>query len=486
VTYETILKRERLIYHALTADWLVAATQASARSEEFAAVIANHYLAAGSDVSASDWFYRAGMRAKAQVAMQEARDYLTKSLDLLHPDDLEKRWQVLSVHDEILGILGDTEARMADDQELIRLAQKMDDDNLLAQSYYRQAYFYNSQGEYQKELIANDKALEAARKAGNRLVETLILGLKVTCLTFLGEMDKAHVTADLALKYARELDDDDTLAKTLGNVFSYYQLVDISRGVRLIEESIEILDRLGEHNNKAISMINLGYIYTQSGYYDRGEYSFKRSLELAEALENPRLIAYNQLNLGLTYFRLGKYEKGRNYLERTLVACRNIHDTFALAACQSYLGLTFEGSGDYELAESRFCEAWESFNQIGAPGYAMDALSGMARCALETGRLEQAGKHSLEICSYLDENGSQGMEFPILAYLTCARIFEQTGDDERRRQSIEKGYQQLMERAEKISDPEWKKTYLEQVSEHRTIREMMDNAEINSLRRMRT
>jgi predicted ATPase len=101
VTYETILKRERLIYHALTADWLVAATQASARSEEYAAVIANHYLAAGSDVAASDWFYRAGMRAKAQVAMQEACDYLTQSLELLPPDDLEKRWQVLSVHDEI-------------------------------------------------------------------------------------------------------------------------------------------------------------------------------------------------------------------------------------------------------------------------------------------------------------------------------------------------------------------------------------------------
>jgi predicted ATPase/class 3 adenylate cyclase len=475
VTYETILKRERLIYHALTADWLVAATQASARSEEYAAVIANHFLAAGSVVSASDWFYRAGMRAKAQVAMQEARAYLTQSLELLPPGDLEKRWQVLSGHDEILGILGDTEGRIADDKELIRLAQEMNDDNLLAQSYYRQAYFHNSQGEYQKELLANEKALEAARKAGNRLVETLILGLKVVCLTFLGEMDKAHEAADLALKNARELADDETLAKTLGNVFSYYQLVDVSRGVRLIEESIEILDRLGEHNLKTTSMINLGYIYTQSGFYDRGENTFKRSLELAEELENPRLIAYNQLNLGLTYFRLGKYEKAHDYLERTLVACRDIHDTFALAACQSYLGLTFEGSGDYELAESRFCEAWESFNQIGAPGYAMDALSGMARCALETGHLEQAGKHSKEICTYLDENGSQGMEFPILAYLTCARVFEQTGDDERRWLSIEKGYEQLMERAEKISDPEWRKIYLEEVQENLAIQKNTHN-----------
>ncbi|MBE9475244.1 MAG: tetratricopeptide repeat protein, partial [Chloroflexi bacterium] len=475
VIYETILKRERLIYHGLTADWLVAATQASARSEEYAAVIANHYLVAGSNVSASDWFYRAGMRAKAQVAMQEARDYLEQSLELLPPDDLEKRWQVLSGHDEILGILGDTEARMADDQELIKLAKKMDDDNLLAQAYYRQGYFFSSQGHYQKELQAYEKALDAAREAGNRLVETLILGLKVVCLTFLGEMDEAHETADLALKYARELDDDDTRAKTLGNVSVYYQLVDISRAVRLIEESVAILDRIGEHNIKATSMINLGYIYTQSGFYDRGENTFKRSLELAEALENPRLINYNQLNLGLTYFRLGKYQKARDFLERTLVTCREINDTFALAACQSYLGLTFEGSGDYVSADKNYNVAWETFKQIGAPGYAMDALSGMARCEIEVGQLDKARKHAQEIWDYLEEHGPQGLEFPILTFLTCANVFEQIGDEERRQESIKYGYQQMMERADKISDPEWRETFLESFPENQAIKMMSDN-----------
>lgn len=474
VTYETILKRERILYHGLTADWLVAATQASSRSEEFAAVIADHYLAAGSEVYASDWFYRAGLQAKAQVAMQEARNYLTKSLELLLPDDLAKRWQVLSEHDEIVGILGDTEARFADDQELIRLAQEMENNGLLAQSYNRQAYFYNSQGEYQKELIVHEKALEAARKAGNREVETSTLGLKVACLTFLGKMDEAQMTADLALKYARELGDDEILARNLGNVFSYYQLVDISQGVNLIEESIEILDRLGEHNLKATSMINLGYIYTQSGFYQRGENTFKRSLKLAERLENPRLIAYNQLNLGLTYFRLVKFELAREYLERTLIACKEIKDTFALSACHAYFGLNYEGSGDLEAAKVNFETAWEIFTQIGAAGYAMDALTGMARCALEVGQLDQARKHALEICHYLEENGSQGMEFPTMAYLTCGRIFEQTGDEERRRESIEKGCQQLMERAEKISDSDWRKIYLEEVPENYSIQERLN------------
>ena len=61
------------------------------------------------------------------------------------------------------------------------------------------------------------------------------------------------------------------------------------------------------------------------------------------------------------------------------------------------------------------------------------------------------------------------MEFPILAYLTCARIFEKLGDQERRQRSIEDGYQVLMERADKISNHEWRNTYLEDIPEHQFI-----------------
>jgi hypothetical protein len=87
--------------------------------------------------------------------------------------------------------------------------------------------------------------------------------------------------------------------------------------------------------------------------------------------------------------------------------------------------------------------------------------------------MDQAKNNSIEICTYLEENGSQGMEFPTLSYLTCAKVFEGTGDEERRRDSIEKGYQQLIERAEKISDPVWKRTYLKEVSENNSIQEKM-------------
>ena len=108
-------------------------------------------------------------------------------------------------------------------------------------------------------------------------------------------MEEAHETADLALAYARKYGVQDILAKTLANAFTYFQLVDISRAVKLIEESIEILDQLGEHNLKATSMINLGYIYTQSGFFQRGEETFKRSFG-SDVFWNTEFSAKTQAN----------------------------------------------------------------------------------------------------------------------------------------------------------------------------------------------
>jgi hypothetical protein len=63
------------------------------------------------------------------------------------------------------------------------------------------------------------------------------------------------------------------------------------------------------------------------------------------------------------------------------------------------------------------------------------------------------------------------MEFPILAYQTCADLFAAVGDVERSRVAIEKGYRELLDRAERIGDPAWRFSFLENVPEHRTITE---------------
>jgi hypothetical protein len=102
----------------------------------------------------------------------------------------------------------------------------------------------------------------------------------------------------------------------------------------------------------------------------------------------------------------------------------------------------------------------------GVPGYANDALAGQIRCLLALGRLEEARASNDELWQRLSKEGAEGMEFSILAYETCADLFEASGDTAQSRLAIEKGCAELRVRAERIGDLTWRQAFLENVPEH--------------------
>ena len=65
--------------------------------------------------------------------------------------------------------------------------------------------------------------------------------------------------------------------------------------------------------------------------------------------------------------------------------------------------------------------------------------------------------------------GTHGMEFASRAYLTCADVFDAVGESELARAAVEEGYHELIQRADKISNADWRTSFLENVPEHRTL-----------------
>jgi hypothetical protein len=61
------------------------------------------------------------------------------------------------------------------------------------------------------------------------------------------------------------------------------------------------------------------------------------------------------------------------------------------------------------------------------------------------------------------------MELPFLAYQTCAQVFRALGDTVKAQAVLESGYRALMDRSQKISDAEWRESYLENIPEHRFL-----------------
>jgi predicted ATPase/class 3 adenylate cyclase len=474
VAYESVLKRERKLYHGFVAEWLVVMTQASGRADEYAAVIAEHYLSSEKENLAFDWLFLAGQRAKSQDAMEEAKNYYSRAQELLDLSDLERRWKVLYERDSVLGILGETEARIADDETLIEIAQTMKDDNRLAEAYYRQGYNLHSMGQYHESLSTLDKALDAVSKAGNLNLEKLILGLQVVNLTRLDDFQTAAKTAEKALYNIDDLEDDETLAMTLGNIALYYEFMDIYKAIELLNRALVPTQRYGNHNLEASLLMNIGYFYTIVGLPENAVPEFEKSIKLAEIIGNQRLMAYIRLNLGLALLRLGEETRAQETLISSIADFNELDDAFALAASHSYLGHLLEQCGEIYDAESHYWEAMSAFNQIRVQAYAIDAQAGLARSYLAQGNLDQAVENALEVWEYLNQTGSGSLEFPVRAYLTCAQIFEQGGELEKMEFAIESGHKQMMVLAEKISDHEWQENFITAVPENRDMQELWE------------
>lgn len=478
--YLLLLKADRQWYHAKTAEWLVGVTGASGRTGEFAPIIAEHYESAGDHLNSADWYIQSGTRARNQGDPAQARLFFDRALALLPADDRTRRWQALAGRDEVLNLLGDSKARTADDEALVALAGSIGDDALLAEAFYRKGYTLGISGKFAEEREAYLVGLEAAVRAGDRRREALLLGLKVVCEVRLGDLTAADHTAAAALECAEKLEDDQVTARTLTNASIFYtEAGDLARSAQLLERQLEIMRRTSNIEGEVAGLTNLGYTYILLGRPQQAIPALRRGIELAQAIGHRSFGAYCCLNLALAVLRAGDPLSSLEELDRCLPELQGMNDLFGVAVSQEYAALAREQAGQAALALAGFEEAATALGAIGASGSLQDARAGAARCCLALNKIEKARELALPLWDFLQQKAGAGMEFPLLGYETCADVFSASGVAALARQVVESGHRELMARAEKISLPEWRQSFLEHVPEHRRLQARMK--EINQV-----
>jgi class 3 adenylate cyclase/tetratricopeptide (TPR) repeat protein len=80
VTYDTVLVKERRVYHGLVADWLLVNSQE--RMREYYGLVGEHLRLAGRVEQAVRYFLRAGDQALGNYANTEAQEYYQRGLEL--------------------------------------------------------------------------------------------------------------------------------------------------------------------------------------------------------------------------------------------------------------------------------------------------------------------------------------------------------------------------------------------------------------------
>ncbi|MCL4507413.1 MAG: AAA family ATPase [Chloroflexi bacterium] len=467
-TYESLLKSERRRLHKYAAAWLESIAGQSGRLDEFVNQIGEHTERSGDVDMAVVWFLRAGERARMRGATAEARKYYERVLDLAHADDLTRRWPALLGLSDVLRVLGDTAAYQATVDDLLSHANRLDDAHL-AEALYRKGFYYDFTGDYQAAVRAYRAGAESAHNAGQPVLEATMLALSAICLNRLNDEKIASSIAERVLQLSQQLGRS-AVVKALSNLAVYYsEAGDIARAAELHAELAGINHQLGDRAAEANASGNLGYDYVCLGQYTAGGNALESSIVLSESIGARRELVYSKLNLTMAQWRSGRRQLAQQTLDKLDQELSALGDPFARAAGLSYRGLIDENMQDYDKAIVCYREAARVLESLGVGGYAIDAQAGEGRCALGMNRLQDAAALAGLIWGYLSEHGTAGMEFPIWNYMACAEIFKAAGQVDRFRTVIQAGYDELARRASRISKPEWRRTYLDNVPEHKAL-----------------
>ena len=437
VAYESLLKRNRPAHHREAARWLERRAQEAGRLAEFAGMLGRHCEMAGEALSAVDWYLQ---------------------------------------YDQVLSLLGEVDQRRRGLARTLALAMQHGEASKIAAVHYHHGTFQESLGDHRKALEYSEQALAAAKDAGDHRLTGLVMALMAVNHTRLGHIEAAAELAESAIELLDQIDDDVSSARIITNVAFYYtECGDIGKGAELCQRQIELTKHLGNKFGEALGLGNLGYSYLQLGLFEKGREALEQASQITEDLKARRNHAYNMLNLGLAHWRAGDPITGKKCIEEhassEFIATQ---DRFGMGASSCYLGLCLEKAGDHEAALGAYHNARDTLNEINVHGMEMDALAGLVRSELDLGHVDQACTYTDELWAYLRKEGSHGMEFPLMAYLVCVRIFEACGKDRKAKNAWKMGYDELMTRAEKISERSWRSSYLENIPEHRQLLEVKD------------
>jgi predicted ATPase len=501
-----LLRSSRSQLHRAVAQWYEENLQPG--SEPPYAVLAYHYEQTDSYEKQRLYFAKAGHEAARGYANREAVLFFAKALALT--TDPDQRFVLLLARERACDLLGDRTRQRADLDELLQLATQAGDHRRRAIVYNRLAAWHETQGDYPAARSAANEGLIAARRAGDVQLEAESLLVIAAAHWRQGQFTAALEAGQAALEASRAVQDAGSEAVSLALLgIVHRSLGDLYSARRCYQQALDIRQTIGDRRGEAISLSHLANLF-----YDQGEYTatfthHQQALDLFRQVGDRRGEAWSLSGLGTFYLTCGDYEAARSHYEEVLAIRRDIGDrrgeavalgdlgnlllaigeleaarayleeavalTRAIRARRdevyglTYLGRVLEKMGNLDGARAAHQVALSRRREQGQEASSIENVAGLGRVAMEQGDLEAAQVYATEALAYVREHGLIQVGSPFLVYHTCIRIFEACGEEEAARQALEEAYEGLVARAERIADPQLRRSYLERVPEHREI-----------------
>jgi tetratricopeptide (TPR) repeat protein len=326
----------------------------------------------------------------------------------------------------------------------------------------------------------------------------------------LGEFDQAKLCYERALSLTHQSGDRQREAEAFNHlgVTAYYQR-HFDEARRYYQQALSIRQRIGDRVGEGTSLTNLAQVTRDAGDYGQAQQYLTAALAIVQATGD-RWQEVNIWNdLGIIFQELGDLSTARTTLQQGLQVAQQIGDEEGQAYIESNLGLVLRDQGDLAMA-AQVLKHGLSLHQRENNKYQMsvflnylstvslraghleqaieqaqaalmlhqklemrlstaDDLATLAQAHLLANDLAQAVAYARQAIAILDECKGQGPEFPHYDYFIGYQVFALAGEEAAAQAALQAAYNLVIARAEKITDPALRQSFLEQVVVNREI-----------------
>jgi len=354
VAYQTQLQSQRRASHGAIGEAIE--TLYADRLDEFVSELAFHYGHSDNDPKALHWLVRAGDRAKALFANQEALALYAAALERAQ-DGAEPQQA------------GSLLERMGDIQSLI--------------------------GRYD-EAIASFRAALVRLGNPSPLTHARLERKVGTALRIKGE----YADASAVFAEALHILSDDTDAEAGQIQLQIGQLSwrtgEYTTAREALTKAVEIATARGEEELMGEGLKQLGNVPLHAGDPREAVELFERSRVIFERLEDLQGIAAVRLNLGVAYGRMGRWDACLAELTASMEIHERIGDRWHISVIHNNIGQLHREQGQLLPAIAAYQQAVAVSKEVGYASGVANALLGLGMARVEAGQLDQGRADLIE------------------------------------------------------------------------------------------
>jgi class 3 adenylate cyclase/tetratricopeptide (TPR) repeat protein len=508
VAYHSVLRSTRSRVHRQIGEWLE--TRFANRLEEAYDLLAHHFRLSDDNGKALVYLQKAGQRAQADYANQEALVYYNQALAVLDELDAagqgrpEIRFEVLSGREGVYDFLGQREAQGADVATLVTLAQELNDDERLTLAYNRRSLYYWKIGDYDHAEASARAALEIAEQTGDVPGQGMARWNLGSALRWQGRPRQALPHFQTAYNLFQACDLVTMAGRSLDRLASaYYDLGEYDTALVNAERALTLHRRTGRRD-EAQALIRVGMIYADVlGDYGRAVDSCHAALDIQQEIGEQWLLGTLSNAVGELLIRIGQFEEAQAQLQRahdTWQEMRDAEGLFDNLSARAMLHL------ELDEADAAIVRLQEAVSLAPGPAQMADGIGRLAIAHLRRGRpgdLEHAlalieeiqaigeerqlsrgesllwqaeirlaagqAEAALVHCAEADRAlGESSYCCETLHWLTAQALYALDRDVEAR-VALERAFDEVQRKAALITDESLRRSFLERVSLNRRI-----------------